>query len=111
MALHIQTTTSADNVVTVAERIIELRNERNAAESKRRFDSAKYEEAGTAFGLKASTFRDYADANFRYLKATGLVQNKGRGITLVPEKRLFAELMARDTSAPTSELERYNHFV
>jgi hypothetical protein len=107
MALHIQTTTSADSVVTVAERIIELRNERNAAESKRRFDSAKYEEAGTAFGLRASTFRDYADANFRYLKATGLVQNKGRGIALVPEKRLFAELMARDTSVPTSELERY----
>jgi hypothetical protein len=80
MALYIQTTTSADNVVTVAEHIIELRNERNAAESKRRYDSAKYEEAGTAFGLKASTFRDYADANIRYLKATGLVQNKGRGI-------------------------------
>lgn len=107
MALIVQTTSSADNIATVAERIIALRNERNAAESKRRFDSAKYEEAGIAFGLKASTFRDYADANLRYLKATGLVQNRGRGIALVPEKRLFAELMARDTTAPASELERY----
>lgn len=107
MALHIQTTSSSDNVAIVAERIIELRKERNAAESKRRFDSAKYEEAGITFGLKAQTFRDYADANFRYLKATGLVQNKGRGIALVPEKRLFAEFMARDTSAPKNELERY----
>lgn len=107
MALYIQTTSSADNVVTVAERILELRNERDAAQSKRRFDSEKYEEAGATFGLRASTFRDYADANFRYLKATGLVQSRGRGIALVPEKRLFAELMARDTSVPTSEIERY----
>ena len=107
MALNIQTTSSADNIATVVERIIALRNERNAAESKRRFDSAKYEEAGQTFGLKAPTFRDYADANFRYLKATGLVQNKGRSIAIVPEKRLFAELMARDTSTPATELERY----
>jgi hypothetical protein len=107
MALIVQATSSADNIATVAANIIALRNERNAAASKRRFDSAKYEEASVAFGLRSSTFRDYADANLRYLKATGLVQNRGRGIALVPEKRLFAELMARDTSAPASELERY----
>ncbi len=107
MALIVQATSSADNIATVAANIIALRNERNAAASKRRFDSVKYEEAGITFGLRASTFRDYADANLRYLKATGLVQNRGRGIALVPEKRLFAELMARDTSAPASELERY----
>lgn len=107
MALYVQTTSSADDISSVAQSIIALRNERAAAESKRRFDSAKYEEAAVAFGLKAGTFRDYADANIRYLKATGLVQNRGRGIALVPEKRLFAELMARDTSAPKNELERY----
>lgn len=107
MALIVQATSSADNIATVAANIIALRNERNAAASKRRFDSVKYEEAGIAFGLKAATFRDYADANLRYLKASGLVQNRGRGIALVPEKRFFAELMARDTSAPASELERY----
>jgi hypothetical protein len=107
MALYVQTTSSADDISRIAENIIALRNERAAAESKRRFDSAKYEEAAVAFGLKAGTFRDYADANFRYLKATGLIQNRGRGIALVPEKRLFAELMARDTSAPENELERY----
>lgn len=109
MALHIQTTSSADNVAEVVKRIIELRNDRNAAESKRSFDSAKYSEASIVFSRRASTFRDYADANFRYLKATGLVHNKGRGIALVPEKRLFAELMARDTSAPESDLERYKN--
>ncbi|RJE47913.1 restriction endonuclease [Dehalobacter sp. MCB1] len=107
MALIVQATSSADNIATVVANIITLRNERNAAASKRRFDSVKYEEAGNTFGLMPATFRDYADANLRYLKATGLVQNRGRGIALVPEKRLFAELMARDISAPASELERY----
>lgn len=107
MALVVQTTSSADDITAVAERIIALRNERNSAESKRRFDNAKYQEAATELHLKTQTFRDYSDANFRYLKATGLVQNRGRGISLVPEKRLFAELMARDTTAPATELARY----
>ena len=107
MALFVQTTSSADNITVIAQQIIALRNERNAAESKRRFDKAKYEEAATALDLKASTFKDYSDANFRYLKATGLVQNRGRGISLVSEKRLFSELMARDTVAPATERERY----
>lgn len=32
--------------------------------------------------------------SFRYLKATGLFQSRGRGITLVPEKKKTAELLA-----------------
>lgn len=107
MALFVQTTSSADDISSVVEQIIALRNERTVTESKRRFDNIKYQEAAIALGLRASTFRDYSDANFRYLKATGLVQNRGRGISLVPEKRLFAELMARETIAPATELERF----
>lgn len=107
MALYVQTTSRSDNIITVAERIIAFRNERNVSEYKRRFDSAKYEEAGVMFHREASTFSDYADANIRYLKATGLVQNRGRGIALVPEKRLLSELVARNMATPESERERY----
>lgn len=107
MALFAQTTSSADDLSQVAEGILSLREQRKQAQFKRRFDSEKYAQAAAASGRQASTFRDYADANIRYLKATGLVQNKGRGIVLIPEKRLLAELMARDTSAPESELQRY----
>lgn len=107
MAIIVQTSTSADDLSTVVENILSLRNERNIAVSKRQFDNRKYDEAATTFGLTAQTFRDYADANFRYLKATGLVQNRGRGISIVPEKRLISELMARDTSAPTSDIQRF----
>ena len=107
MALYVQTSSSADNLSDIVRKIIALRRERYAAESKRQFDSVKYEEAGIAANLKASTFRDYADANMRYLRATGLVQNKGRGIALVPEKRLFADMIAKDLTAPTSKLDQY----
>lgn len=106
MALFAQTTSSADDLSQVAEGILSLRDQRKRAQFKRRFDSEKYAQAAAASGRQASTFRDYADANIRYLKATGLVQNKGRGIVLIPEKRLLAELMARDTSAPENELQR-----
>ena len=105
MALHVQTIHSSDNLTDIADRIIALRDERSLADSKRRFDSTKYEEAGATAHLQASTIRDYADTNIRYLKATGLVQNHGNGIVLVPEKRLLAELIAKDTTVPTSELE------
>jgi hypothetical protein len=107
MALIVQTSNSSDNVSVIVERIIALRNERNIATNKRRFDSEKYEEAGVVAGLKSGTFKDYADANMRYLKATGLLRNRGRGIAIVPEKRLISELMARDTAIPETALERY----
>lgn len=107
MALHVQTTNSADDLSKIVDEIIALRQERDTAESKRRFDSVKYEEAAESANLQASTFRDYADANMRYLKATGIVQSKGHGIILVPEKRLFADLISKDTTAPTSKLEQY----
>lgn len=47
-------------------------------------------------------FNNYADTNFRYLKATGLVQSKGRGLTLVPEKHVFIEKLVQDTTVPDS---------
>ena len=107
MALHVQTSNSADDLSRIVEDIIALRAERDVTESKRRFDSAKYEEAAASANLQANTFRDYADANMRYLKATGLVQSKGRGIALIPEKRLLADLIANETTAPASKLEQY----
>jgi hypothetical protein len=52
---------------------------------------------------KDQTFNDYADANFRYLKATGLVQSKGRGLALIPEKHVFIERLVQDTGIPDSD--------
>lgn len=102
MAVIIQLTSGEDDVDEIAQRIVTFRSERNAAANKRRFDRNQREQAGSVHGYKASTFTDYADANFRYLKATGLVQSAGRGLGLIPEKRAFIEEYVGQNHIPTS---------
>jgi len=106
MALHVQLTSSDNPLEEVVSRILALRSERDAATNKRRFDQDALSVA--AAGMKPrkyvpGTFNDYADTNFRYLKATGLVQSKGRGIAIVPEKRVLAGQLVADTSIPDSD--------
>lgn len=83
-------TTPADGLDAVTDALLDLRERRNAAERKRIFDRTMYEQKAADFGCAASTFRDYADMNIRYLKATGMVQAKGKGIALIPEKHTLA---------------------
>ncbi len=47
--------------------------------------------------------RDYGDLNSRYLKATGLFQAKGRGITFLPEKHTLIELLVSEDEEPYDE--------
>lgn len=104
MAVVVQLTSSDDIVSDVCDGILELRQAREASDTKRRFDNERYDVAAVASNHAASTFRDYADLNFRYLKATGLVQSRGRGISIVPEKRLLAtQLVERPFSALTDQ--------
>lgn len=90
IATILQLTSSADNLAETCDRILLLRGDREASANKRRFDNEAYEAAGLASGHQPGTFRDYADLNIRYLKATGVVQSRGRGISIVPEKHLLA---------------------
>ena len=83
MALVVQLTSSDDPIDTVVFRVLALRANRLASNSKRQFDNAEREAAADFHHYKSSTFNDYADTNLRYLKATGLVQSKGRGLSLV----------------------------
>lgn len=46
---------------------------------------------------------DYSDLNFRYLKATGLFQSKGRAITLVPEKQALIDLLVSEVDESYDE--------
>ena len=70
--------------------------------NKRQFDRQEREVAAELHKYKAPTFNDYADTNLRYLKATGLVQSKGRGVSLVPEKHVFIEALVQDNVIPDS---------
>ena len=74
------------------------RQERNRASNKDRFDAAfRQNQSGYTNAAKLRTLADYADLNFRYLKATGLFSAKGRGIIRAKEKtRLIDQLLAED---------------
>lgn len=103
MALVVQLTSSDDVLVDIVSQILELRNRRLAAPNKRQFDRQEREAAAIKHRYTANTFNDYADTNLRYLKATGLVQSKGRGLSLVPEKYVFVEKLIQDTRIPDSD--------
>jgi hypothetical protein len=102
MAVVVQLSSSDENMADLVARVLALREQRLKADKKRRFDQQVREEAAKAHDYKEQTFNDYADTNFRYLKASGLVVTKGRGIALAPEKRILIEKLVQDTALPDS---------
>jgi hypothetical protein len=103
MAIVVQLTSSDNELSNIVKQVLELRTRRLASENKRKFDRLEREAAAALHGYAANTFNDYADTNMRYLKATGLVQSKGRGLSLVPEKHVFIEKLIQDTGIPDSD--------
>jgi len=103
MALVVQLTSSNDKLTDVVSRVLDLRARRVQSDKKRQFDRAEGDAAAKLHKYVAQTFNDYADTNFRYLKATGLVQSKGRGLSLVPEKHVFIEKLIQDPGIPDSD--------
>ncbi len=103
MAIIVQLTSSDNNLGDIVTQVLELRARRLAATNKRKFDRLEREAAAVLHKYAASTFNDYADTNMRYLKATGLVQSKGRGLSLVPERHVFIEKLVQDTGIPDSD--------
>jgi hypothetical protein len=93
MALIVQRRTGDDGVSQTVSEIISYRTERNKAENKKKYANDRLLEAMEENRAKAGTSRDYADLNFRYLKATGLFQANGHAITIIPEKHALVELL------------------
>ena len=104
MGLFVQLTSSDNPLDEVVNRLLEFRADRVASTNKRRFDQDALDAAAAEHKYVAGTFKDYADTNFRYLKATALVQGRGRGIAITPEKRVFVEQLIADTRLPDSDL-------
>ena len=102
MAIIVQLTSGDEPLTDIVNRVLDLRSQRLASNNKRKFDREQREIAAKLHNYAANTFNDYADTNFRYLKATGLVQSKGRGISLVPEKIVFIQKLIQDTEIPNS---------
>ncbi|MDO4350535.1 MAG: AlwI family type II restriction endonuclease [Eubacteriales bacterium] len=107
VATIVITSTPADGLRETVSNLLSLRTARNTAERKRQFDRKLYDDKAVEFACAASTFRDYADMNIRYLKATGMVQAKGKGIILVPEKRTLAVQLTRQLESKEPLLKIY----
>ena len=103
MAIVVQLSSSDETLADIVAQVLALRARRLASPNKRKFDGQEREAAAVLHGYAAGTFNDYADLNLRYLKATGLVQSKGRGLSLVPEKHVFVEKLIQDTGIPDSD--------
>lgn len=103
MALVVQLSSSDDVLADIVARVLDLREKRQVSTNKQKFDGHAKDAAAIEHEYAATTFHDYADTNFRYLKATGLVQSKGRGLTIVPEKQVFIEKLIQDTGIPDSD--------
>lgn len=103
MGLFVQLTSSDTPLTEIVDRILAFRAEREASTSKRRYDQTALDAVAAEHDYVAATFKDYADTNLRYLKATGLVQSKGRGIAITPEKYVFVTQLVADTGIPDSD--------
>lgn len=99
MASIVILTDASVPIGSIVEEVREQRESRKRSSSKRSFDSGAIEAVqGVRAAVKASTLFDYQDLNFRYLKATGLFQSRGRGIAFVSERRRVASLIAAEVS-------------
>lgn len=106
MATIIIFTNGAHSQTEIVDEIVALRLARRKASSLRKFDSARLEETAARFGLRHhQTLRDYQDVSFRYLKATGLFQSKGKGITFATDKRKIISLLANEAQKELSPTE------
>lgn len=111
MASIVVLTNGEDSPEEVAQKIVDQRTRRAKATGKKRFDSAEIREIAKSYGLKYGTLYDYQDVSFRYFKGTGVFQSRGRGITLVPEKRKIAALIAKSPDEPLTPGEYLNHIA
>lgn len=93
-ALFVQTATPQAGIGNIVDRLLDYRARRvQAAGNVRAFDKPIYEEIAANVALKPGTLKDYVDLNLRYLKATGLFQNAGRGITTLANRAQLITLL------------------
>lgn len=106
-ALWGHTTNPSYNLEEVVDNILDLRQRRAAAPSKRPFDKKEIAKRGENYDKKADNFLDYSDMNMRYLRISGVLQRKGRGLVIVPTKHVLAEKLAKSTASAASLMEQY----
>ena len=106
-ALWGHTTNPDDDLNEVVDHILDLRARRGAAAAKRAFDKGEIAERSQDYDKKADNFLDYSDMNMRYLRISGVLQRKGRGLMIAPAKHVLVEKLAKSTASDRPLLEQY----
>lgn len=106
-ALWGHTTNPSYQLEDVVDNILDLRSRRAQAVSKRLFDKKEITNRGRFYNKKADNFLDYSDMNMRYLRVSGVLQRKGRGLMIVPSKHILAEKLAKNTASSMPLIEQY----
>lgn len=106
-ALWGHTTNPSYNLSEVVDHILDLRGRRSVAPAKRTFDRKEIAERGKCYDKKSDNFLDYSDMNMRYLRISGVLQRKGRGLIIVPAKHVLAEKLAKNTASEEVLIEQY----
>lgn len=102
----LQTTTPGNGYKNIIEQILKYRQEREKCKNKKKYDNEARLNLTDGNSTRARTLIDYADLNIRYLKATGLFQSSGKGIMIMPEKRVLAEQLL-DGKFPVVDENKY----
>lgn len=106
-ALWGHTTNPSYDLMSVVDSILDLRERRSHAPAKRSFDKQEIAKRGENYSKKSDNFLDYSDMNMRYLRISGVLQRKGRGLTIVPSKHLLAEKLAKPDASAEPLMEQY----
>lgn len=92
-ALYGHTTNPLYEVSDVVDHILDLRERRKQSPAKKVFDHKEKHARGQFYSRKEQNFTDYGDMNMRYLRISGIFQRKGRGLMIMPEKHIIAEML------------------
>ena len=106
-ALWGHTTNPSYDLNEVVDNILDLINRREKAPAKRPFDKKEIEKRGENYDKKNDNFLDYSDMNMRYLRISGVLQRKGRGLIIVPAKHVLAEKLAKNAACQESLMCQY----
>lgn len=106
-ALWGHTTNPSYDLNEVVDNILDLRSRRALAPAKRPFDKKEIAKRGENYDKKSDNFLDYSDMNMRYLRISGVLQRKGRGLVIVPSKHILAEKLAKSTASEESIMNEY----
>ena len=106
-ALWGHTTNPGYDLNEVVDSILEMRSRRVLASAKRLFDKKEISKRGENYDKKSDNFLDYSDMNMRYLRISGVLQRKGRGLIIVPSKHILAEKLAKSTASQEPIMHQY----